>query len=344
MASAVGIGVIGLGFMGHRFARFVSQIEGVRLAGVCDVDANRAKAVGEELAVPFFQDAESLARASGVQGVIIATPEDRHVEPAVAALSNGVAVLIEKPIAHSLEAARTIERAATEAGVPAMVGHLLRFEARWIGAWQRLSAGQIGDVVSISTRRVGNVRDQDVLRGRTTIPLYYGVHDLDVMRWFAGSEATTIYAQRRAGALRVHGYDIDDVYHAVINFENGVLGAAELGWHIPPEALPARSSGVTVVGTRGFIRIEQGESGLECWTPDGLDRALDTTFWLESYGVPGGAMGLEIRHFADLIRGAAEPAITLQDAIEALRLSLAMEESATRGQPVALAEFGRVED
>lgn len=151
-------------------------------------------------------------------------------------------------------------------------------------------------------------------------------------------------AQRRAGVLHAHGFALDDVYHAVVTFANGVLGAAEIGWHIPPAALPARTAGLTVVGTRGLIRIEQGESGLECWTGDGLDRALDTTFWLDAYGIPSGALGLEIRHFASVIRGQAEPAISLQDAVEALRLSLAMDVSAQTGQPVDLTTFGQIRD
>jgi predicted dehydrogenase len=282
-----------------------------------------------------------MAGAADVAGVAVCTPEDRHVEPVLAALAAGKPVLVEKPVAHTLEAARRIEVAAEQAGVPVLVGHLLRFEPRWLAARRRLETGAIGEVVSIATRRVGNVLDQEVLRGRTSIPLYYGVHDLDVMRWFAGTEAVRVYAERRSGALRAAGYDVDDLYCAVLSFANGVLGTTELGWHVPANAVAARTSGVTITGTKGFIRIEQGETGFESWTDDGLERALDTTFWLEAYDVPGGALGLELRHFVDLVRGRRPPAIALADAIEALRLSLAMEESANRCVPVDLTTFGR---
>jgi predicted dehydrogenase len=231
--------------------------------------------------------------------------------------------------------------AAERAGVPVLVGHLLRFERRWVAARQRLDTGAIGEIVSIATRRVGNLLDQDVLKGRTSIPLYYGVHDLDVMRWFAGAEALRIYADRRRGALRAAGYDVDDLYCAVLIFANGVLRRAELGWHVPANAVAARTSGVTITGTKGFIRIEQGETGFESWTAAGMERALDTTFWSEAYGVPGGALGLEIRHFVDLVRGRGQPAIAVGEAVEALRLSLAMEESASRGQVVDLTTFGQ---
>lgn len=341
MSASVGLGVIGLGFMGRRYARFLAQIEGVHLAGVADVNQSLATEVGAEHGCTVYRDIGELAAAPGVAGVLICTPEDAHLQPALAVLNEGKPVAIEKPIAHSLAAAREIAAAGTKTGVPVFVGHLLRFESRWVAAKQRLEAGAIGDVVSISTKRVGNILDQSVLKGRTSIPLYYGVHDLDIMRWFAGSEAIRLYADKRSGALQAVGYDIDDLYCAVLTFENGILGAAELGWHVPANAVAARNSGVTVTGTKGFIRIEQGESGFESWNDNGLDRGLDVIFWQEAYGIPAGALGLELRHFADVVRGTTSPIIGVDEAVEALRLSLAMEESARAGQAIDLQTWGK---
>jgi predicted dehydrogenase len=341
MTDALGLGVVGLGFMGRRYVRFLSGIEGVRLAGVYDLDGDLAREVVAECGGTVYPDLDSLVAAKDIAGVIVCTPEDRHLEPALAALSAGKPVLVEKPVAHTLAAAHAIAVAASRAAVPVLPGHLLRFEPRWAGAWRRIAAGEIGDVVSIATRRIGNVRDQDVLRGRTTIPLYYGVHDLDVMRWFAGAEATTIFARRRAGAVRAAGYDVDDLYCAVVTFENEVLGSAELGWHVPATVTAARSAGVLVIGTRGVIQIDQLATGLESWTAGQLDTGLESMFWSESYDIAGGALGLEIRHFADCIRGRQKPAIQLADAIEALRLSLAMERSAATGEVVDLTTFER---
>jgi myo-inositol 2-dehydrogenase/D-chiro-inositol 1-dehydrogenase len=336
MTDTVGLGVVGLGFMGRRYARFLSGIEGVRLAGVYDVDGDLAREVAAECGGTVYPDLDALVAATDVAGVIVSTPEDRHLEPVLAALAARKPVLVEKPVAHTLDAAHAIASAASRAAVPVLPGHLLRFEPRWAGAWRRIMAGEIGDVVSIATRRIGNVRDQEVLRGRTTIPLYYGVHDLDVMRWFAGAEATTIFARRRSGAVRAAGYDVDDLYCAVLTFENGLLGSAELGWHVPGTATAARSAGVLVIGTRGVVQIDQLATGLETWTAGQLDTGLDGMFWSETYDIAGGALGLEIRHFADCVRGRQEPVVTLADAIEALRLSLAMEQSAATGEVVDL--------
>lgn len=336
----IGVGVIGLGFMGRRYARFLSQMGGLKLAGVCDIRSQLRDETARQFNCRAFSTYQELTDSSEVAAVVVCTPEHLHVEPVLAALEAGKPVLVEKPVAHSLGAARKIATVANARAGLVLVGHLLRFEPRWIAAKRMIDAGEIGEVVSLTTRRVGNVRDQEVLRGRTTIPLYYGVHDLDVLRWFAGSEPTRIYADRRFGVLREAGFDVEDLYYAIINFENGTLAMAELGWHVPPGAAAARTSGVTVVGTRGVICVEQGQTGIDAWS-DGGCLPTDTTFWPEAYDVPGGALSLEIRHFADCIRKDSAPAISLDDSIEALRLSLAMQLSAESGLPVNLKEFGR---
>lgn len=335
----LGAGVIGLGFMGRRYARALSRLEGVRLAAICDVDERRLAAAGADFEVPRFADHEELVRSPGVDWVVVSTPEDQHVEPTLAALEAGKPVLVEKPVAHTLEDAQRIAEVARRSGTHAMVGHLLRFEPRWVAASERIASGGIGDVVSIATRRIGNLGDQDVLSGRTSAALYYGVHDLDVLRWFAGSEVATLYAARRYGVLRRAGYDVADLYCAVLTFANGVLASAEVGWHVPA-GFRARTSGVLVVGTRGVIRIEQGQQGLEVWSEDGAP-PVETTFWPEMYGRPQGALALELRHFVDCVRGVRTPAVTLEDAIEALRLALALDASAESGKAIDLREHAR---
>ncbi|MBK8021830.1 MAG: hypothetical protein IPK19_10500 [Chloroflexi bacterium] len=192
------------------------------------------------------------------------------------------------------------------------MGTLLRFEPRWAAARRAIAAGDIGDVLSIATRRVGNVLDQNILRGRTTIPLYYGVHDLDIVRWFAGAEAKTVFALRRYGMLEQLGYPIHDLYYAVFEFENNIVANAELGWHVPPAAVGAPTAGITVVGTKGCVNIDQAETGLSVWTDTGrsaVHPVIDVTFWPEVHSVPGGALANELRHFVHCAQTGSTPII-----------------------------------
>lgn len=336
-------GVIGLGFMGRRYVEILHWLEGVRVAAVCDLRAELADELAEETGAESFIEAKELAAAAGVDVVFICTPEDRHVEASLAAIEAGKPVMIEKPVAHTLESARRIAQAASARDSTVMVGHLLRFEPRWAAAKRAIEAGDIGAVVSIASRRVGNVLDQEILRGRTTIPLYYGVHDLDVIRWIAGSEAVTIYASRRSGVLERAGYPLHDLYCALLRFDGDVLATAELGWHVPAAAADAPTTGLTVVGTQGWLRVEQSDTGIRYWTgADGrsIHPVIDVTFWPDIHGVPGGALTSELMHFLECVRTGAQPAISVDDAVEALRLSLAMQASAEQDRVIDLSDFG----
>jgi predicted dehydrogenase len=333
-------GIVGLGFMGRRYATVLAGLQGVAVTTVADGRAELAGEVAAEVGARVAPDGAALATADDVDAVFVCTPEDAHAEVAVAALEAGKHVLIEKPVTHDLASAALVREAASRAGTTVMVGHILRFEPRWASAARIIGDGRIGDVISIATRRVGNIRDQEVLRGRTSIPLYYGVHDLDIVRWFAGAPARTIAAVRRGGVLRAAGYDVDDLYYAILTFEGGVLATAELGWHVPPGAISAPTSGITVVGSAGWLRIEQGTTGLEAYVDDASGPAalaVDVSFWPEVHGRTSGALVNELEHFLDCVRTDRIPAVTLEDGIEALRLSLAMEEAAATAATIDLA-------
>lgn len=337
-------GIVGLGFMGRRYAETLDQMQGVEVSALSDTRPDILGDVATGSGARAFADASEMVRSDEVDAVFLCTPEDAHAEIAVEALEAGKHLLIEKPVTHDLASADAVSRAGQSSGSTLMVGHILRFEARWASAYKIIHEGRIGAVTSIHTRRVGNVRDQEVLKGRTSIPLYYGVHDLDVVRWFAGGEAVAVQASRRSGVLRSAGYDIDDLYCAILSFDNGVLATAELGWHIPAAALSAPSSGITVVGTEGWLRIEQGQTGLVAHTNDeggsgGL--AVDVSFWPDVHGRTNGALRHELEHFLDCCRTGSQPLVTVDDGREALRLSLAMEDAAVAGGRIDLTDYGR---
>ncbi len=337
-------GIVGLGFMGRRYAETLDQMQGVEVTAVSDTRPDVLVDVASAASARAFDDATEMVRSDEVDAVFLCTPEDAHAEIAIAALEAGKHLLIEKPVTHDLASADAVSQAGQSSGSTLMIGHILRFEARWATAHKIIREGRIGTVTSIHTRRVGNVRDQEVLKGRTSIPLYYGVHDLDVVRWFAGGEALTIQAQRRSGVLRAAGYDIDDLYCAILAFDNGVLATAELGWHVPAAAISAPASGITVVGTEGWLRVEQGQTGLVAHTNDeggGGGLAVDVSFWPDVHGRTNGALRHELEHFLDCCRSGNEPLVTVHDGREALRLSLAMEDAAEDGQRIDLTSYGR---
>jgi predicted dehydrogenase len=333
----VPIAVVGLGFMGSRWARALAEHPLAELHTVSDVREALGRETAERLGVSFVRDGLDAADDPEVEAVVVCTPEHLHVEPALAAISAGKAVLVEKPLAHTVEDAVRIRDRAAERGVPVLAGHILRFEARYAAARRALEAGELGTVQAVRHERIGLVRDQDVLGGRTTIPLYYGVHELDLARWYAG-EVERITAERSEGVLRAHGYPIEDLYSAVLRFATGAHGTAMLGWSLPGTTPGYGLAGVTIIGERGVLRISQGDAGVVVVDEEGA-RYPDAYYAPEVHGRLRGALAVEADHFVDCARGAAEPLCTAHDGAEAVRLALAMESSAERGEPVELAGY-----
>jgi len=119
------LGVIGVGSLGFHHARLLRQTTGVELAGVFDADADRRADVARKLEVPAADRLDALLE--GVDACVIAVPTEAHERVAIAALERGVSVLIEKPIAPSLDAADRILAAAEAAGALVQIGHVERF-------------------------------------------------------------------------------------------------------------------------------------------------------------------------------------------------------------------------
>lgn len=331
----VRVAVVGLGFMGSRWARALAEHAAAEVTVVSDVRDDVGRTAAEEHSVRFVADPLEAAADRHVDAVAVCTPEHLHLAPALAAIDAGKALVVEKPLASSVEDAETIRDRAAAHGVPVLVGHILRFEPRYAAARDAIDAGTIGAVQAVRHERIGLVTDQDVLRGRTTIALYYGVHEFDLARWYAG-DVERIYAERSAGVLRSHGYELDDLYSAVLRFRGGAHGTAMLGWSLPARTPGYGLAGVTVIGERGVIRISQGEAGIVVVGAEGATD-VDAYYAPAVHGRLRGALATEVDHFVGCARGTVEPACTARDGVEAVRISLAMEASAEQSIAIDLA-------
>lgn len=329
-------GVVGLGFMGSRWARALSEHPAARLAVVSDLRPEVGRSVAEELGARFVADPLEAAADPELEAVAICTPEHLHVEPTLAAIEAGKAVAVEKPLAHTVAEAERIRDRAGERGVPVLVGHILRFEPRYAALARAVHAGELGAVQAIRSERVGLVGTQEILQGRTSIALYLGVHELDLARWLGG-EVESITAHRSEGVLRRQGHDVEDLYSVLLRFRSGAHASILLGWLVP-DRFPGRGLvGITVIGEAGVIRIDQDQLGFVKVLEDG-HRHEDFFFDADVLGRHYGVVAIETDHFVRCAQGAVEPLCSAADGTEAVRLSLAMEESASAGAPVLIDE------
>lgn len=341
MSAPVRIGVIGLGFMGGRWARALAEHPGAELSVVCDVREDHAKESADTLGTTWSADPVEAAGDPTLDGVVVCTPEHLHVEPAIAALETATPVAVEKPLAHTVADAERIRDLAARVRVPVLAAHILRFEPRYAAIKAAIDDGTIGAVQAIRSERIGVVADQQVLRGRTSIPLYYGTHEFDLARWYAGT-VTAVAAHRSAGVLQAAGYQVDDLYSVLLAFESGAHGTAALGWSLPDAAAPVGTSGFTVIGDRGFARVEQAATGLTVVGQSG-QAVVDTWYTPDVHGRSPGALANQVDHFVQVVGAGVEPLCTAADGAEAVRISLAVEhasESTTFVNPQEFTEKG----
>lgn len=321
----VKVAVVGVGFMGVQHVQAYARNLAAKLEAVVDVREERARQVAQRFGVQAFADTQEMLEKSDVQAVSICTDDERHVEPALACLAAGKHVLLEKPIAATVEDADKIIRAAEQAGVKFLIGHIVRFDPRYAHVKQRLDSGELGELEAVFARRLNHVGSQQILRGRVSVLSFLGVHDFDYLRWLSGSEPVRVHTESVAKVHKAAGYDIEDHTFTLIRFANDVVACVEAGW-VLPDAHPRKGDfKLEVIGTRGMARVDLFSHDLAVCTERGWE-------------VPriGHAIDPEVAHFLDCILNDAPPLVTGEDGREALRLSLAAQESARTGRIVEL--------
>ena len=330
------VGIMGMGYIGDKSGRALRRIVEAELVGVCDNNPERAESAGRTFAVPPYQETTDLLEGAHPHLLFVCGPEDSHVAPSVAALERGIGVLVEKPLATTLKDGQQICDAARGSGALLSVGHILRYDTRYAKAKDAIVQGHVGAIQNLYARRWNTRSAQARLKGRSSLPLFLGVHDYDIARWFVGSEAVRVYAESRSRVLAAQGYPIEDTSIALISFANGALACVEEGW-IMPEGHPSGfEQRLDVLGDRGMLSVTGSQAGLTVITDE---RSVwpDTALWPEigDSGVTG-ALERELRHVITCVTTGQQPLVSGEDGLAAVRVALAIEESARRQAVVEL--------
>src|SRR4051794_35377834 len=218
------VGVIGAGVMGSNHARVLVGLPDIMLVGVVDpLLAHRTRAT-ELTGCRTFSGLDELI-AEGVDAVTVAAPTHLHHEIALACIARGVHILVEKPIASSVEEGREIVAAATRAGVTLMVGHVERFNPA-VAAIKQAIAGE--DIFSIAIPRVGPFPPR---MSNVGVVIDLAVHDIDLIRWFTESDIVEVQPQL-ASAMA----EREDIALLQFRTASGVLAHINTNWITPFKA------------------------------------------------------------------------------------------------------------
>ena len=342
----VRIAVAGAGLIGLRHLEEVAANDGCEVAAIVD-PSPKAADTAARYGVPLHATLAACIEAARPDGVILATPNALHVEQGLQCVTAGIPVLVEKPLAHTLEAGERLVTAAEEAGVPLLVGHMRRHSPIMDAAIRVVRAGTLGRLVAIMGSAVyckpaadGYFDPPNDWRRRAGGgPILINlIHEVDAMRSLMG-EIVSVQAQS-SNATR--GFEVEDTVAVTLRFANGALGtfmlsdtaASPRSWEQTSQENKAYTTcsdedAYVVMGTHGSLSIPTMR--LRRYARD-EDRSWFKPF--ESSVVPmtrADPLALQIAHFADVIRGRAAPLVSGRDGLQNLRVVDAVARAARNG-------------
>jgi len=333
MMRTVNYGVIGLGFFGEKHCEALATLPQANIYALCTRTESRLAELGERFgAEKTYTDYNDLLADPEVEAVSVVTMYDQHKEPAIAALEAGKHVMLEKPMASTLEDCQEIVQAAEAAAGFFMVGHICRFNPRYAAVKEPIAEGRIGKIVSMYARR--NI---PAWVGEGVLPkigpiIGDGVHDTDLMLWYSGAKIVSAYAQ----TVNVRGLKNPDLGWTMYRFDTGAIGILEDVWFLPDSTPFQIDERMEIIGTEGSIHIHETHPNLSILDADGW-HCPDTTYWPELRGQLQGALCAELGYFVNCVATGEPPSvITPAESMAAVEACLAAEQSAATGEVVLL--------
>src|SRR5580698_2053560 len=296
------IGVVGVGVMGSNHARVLSDMPGVTLAGVVDPDPKQREKVASALGCATFADFDALI-GQGVDAVTIAAPTHLHREIALECARRGIHMLVEKPVAPTIEEGHAIVAAARRAGVTLMAGHVERFNP----AVQSLKrAIKDENILSIAITRVGPFPPR---MSNVGVVIDLAVHDIDLIRWFTDSEIVEIQPQTSSAVA-----EREDIALLQFRTASGVLAHINTNWLTPFKARTIHIATRAKYLMADLLTLQV----TECFgfQPDG---AYSMRHLSVGYAEP---LRAEMRAFIDAIRNKSTPAVTGEEGVASLEIAI----------------------
>lgn len=324
--------VIGVGSMGRNHARVYDELPDVALVAVADPLPEPLQRTVTRHKVRGYANYREMLEKERPDMVTVAVPTHLHYEVAVTALEVGAHVLVEKPIAATVEEGKALIQKAKEVGRQLMVGHIVRFNPAVQSLQERLASGDLGRLFQVVCRRVGpfpaRIRDVGVVVDLAS-------HDLDVMRYLTRDEPTRVFAETQR---RIHT-DHEDLLTALLRFRWGAIGMLEANW-----LTPVKVREILVLGERGMFRVDDLTQDLyfyenalaneEIWPAlrvlKGVSEGPMIRYPLQRYE----PLQAEVTAFVKAVREDKPVPVSGEDGLAALCLALALVESGATHQVI----------
>lgn len=329
------VGILGCGYIGAYHARAILASEQAELVAVVDENAEKQSEFIAKFQVPQgFPTMEGLLESKSVDAVVIALPNRFHGPHTLKALTQGVHVLVEKPMAFTaIEAAEMVE-AADSNQLVLQAGHMWRFdpEVRYVA--DLISSGRLGKV--FKTKGYGIHTNwgpsgwftKKVLAGGGSL-VDMGIHAVDTTRFLLGDPLPVrVYAE--VGTY-VKDFDVDDTATLLITWDNGVHSLIESGWWQPHMDGP--ESGAGVYGTQGYASLFPTQAS---FFQNGKEQIENPAFAPRLEHCSQDMYTLQMKEFLRAIREHDTPRPSAADGLVAMKILDAAYESARTGQAIQI--------
>jgi myo-inositol 2-dehydrogenase/D-chiro-inositol 1-dehydrogenase len=318
--------------MGHfHAANLAGRIPLVRLARIVDANEELVRNTSKKLGgIEWSTEYADLLEDPEIEAVVVASPTPLHADMTEAAAAAGKHVFCEKPISLEIERTYEVIGAVRSVGVKMQVGFHRRFDPDYRAAWEKISAGEVGDVYLFRT----SLRDKaspsvEFLKGSGGFFADVTIHDFDAARWLVGEiEEVTAFGAALSDPEFKEAGDIDNAV-VTLRFVSGALGVIDNS----RVAGYGYESSCEIMGSKGTLRVDNHRRvAVQTLTPDRMCQDYVSNF-VERFA---DAYREEMEHFVRAVRGGKEPGVGGADAAAAFVISEAAERSYQEGRTVRL--------
>lgn len=336
----INFAIVGCGHIAKKHAEAIKNSEGANLLAVCDTDPNRMTPYVEDYEAQPYEDLDEMLKNDQINVVNICTPSGFHASLAVKCANAKKHIVIEKPIALTLEDTDDIIEACKENDVKLSVVHPNRFRPVMIELKKAMADEKFGKLshanATVRWNRNDEYYQQAAWRGTKALDggvlMNQAIHSLDLLIWLMG-DVDEVYSM---AATRLRNIETEDVSTGVVKFKNGALGVIEAATTIYPKNLEET---ISVFGEKGTVKVGGVTASLiEHWEMESVNEEnveeLKTKIKNNPIGKPGHQCIIE--DMVEAIKENREPIVTGEDGRKALQLVLALDQSAENNTPVKL--------
>lgn len=344
MTGSLKLAVVGAGLIGKRHAAAMTNAGSVELVTIVD-PSSAGRAFAQDIGAAWFPSLSDMFAMSVPDGIVVATPNQAHVENGVECIAARCPMLIEKPIATSVAEAAKIVDAGRLAEVPILVGHHRRHNPLVRNARAILDQGGLGRVVMVHgtcwLSKPDGYFDAAWRKKSGAGPvLVNAIHDVDLLRHLCGE----IECVQSLASNAVRGGPTEDSAVVLLKFRSGTLGtisisdtvAAPWSWELTAAentAYPATAQSCYLIGgTKGSLSIPDNRLWNHTANGHWMTPMQTTSF----PGETGDPLVTQLEHFAAVIRGEEEPIVSGEEGLKSLAVIEAILRSAASGEQVQI--------